>query len=87
MIPDRPREPATLDTVDAVIDALGGTAEVARLVGRGAQAVANWRKRGSMPPEMFLIMSDALAARDLRALPALWGMAEPAEPAVAEARP
>lgn len=75
----------TLDSVDAVIDALGGTFEVARLVGRKPQAVSNWRGRASMPPEFFVVMSDALRARDLRAPPALWGMAEAAESA--EVRP
>lgn len=79
MIPDAP-----LETVDAVIDALGGTAAVARLVGRPAQAVSNWRKRGSMPAETFLVFDDALRARDLEAPSSLWGMVQAGE--AAEAR-
>lgn len=51
---------APLDTADAVIDALGGTSETARLTGASVQSVTNWRSRLRIPPEYFLTISQAL---------------------------
>jgi hypothetical protein len=67
---------ADLRTTSQVIDALGGTCAVGRLVGRQPPAVTNWRERG-FPPETFLIFQHLLAERGLRAPAALWKMVEP----------
>lgn len=50
-----------LDTTSAVIDALGGTAAVARLTGRSMQAVSNWRERGFFPAASFGPINQALS--------------------------
>lgn len=78
-IPER-----TLDSVDAVIGALGGTSAVARLVGRSPQAVSNARSKGELPADWYFVMSEALKGLGLPALPTLWGMV--AAEAGAEAR-
>lgn len=36
----------TIETPDALIDALGGTAAVSTMLGVGTAAVSNWRSRG-----------------------------------------
>ena len=70
-----------LDSVDAVIAALGGRMAVAELTGRSPQQVTNWRASGSISPTTFLVMTRALAALGQRAAPRLWRMDEPAGPA------
>lgn len=66
-----------LDTVDAVIEALGGRLAVAALTSRKPQQVTNWRAAGTFAPTTFLIMTSALAARRQRAAPRLWRMDGP----------
>lgn len=61
-----------LASTSAVIDALGGTAAVARLTGRSMQAVSNWRERGFFTAPSFEPITKALAEQGLRAAPALW---------------
>lgn len=68
-----------LDTVDAVIEALGGRMAVAELTGRLPQQVTNWRAAGAFSPTTFLVMTTALDAIGVRAAPRLWRMDEPAE--------
>lgn len=51
-----------LTTVDEVIRALGGPTKTAAIAAVGASAVVNWRKRQEIPPEHFLLISDAVAA-------------------------
>ncbi|MCK1684275.1 hypothetical protein IVA87_34035 [Bradyrhizobium sp. 147] len=67
-----------MDTVDAVIEALGGPMAVVRLTGRSRQNVANWRTAGNFSSTTFLVMTTALDALGLRAEPRLWRMDEPA---------
>lgn len=62
-----------LRTIDAVIDALGGANKVASLCGVGFTAVSNWKSRGRIPAEKFMIFSAALDHLGLRADPALFG--------------
>lgn len=64
----------TLSQTGTVIDALGGTASVARITGRKPQAVSNWRKRETFPPDTFLILSGALTLKGKSAPASLWGM-------------
>lgn len=72
-------EPPVLDTVDAVIEALGGPMAVVRLTGRSRQNVTNWRIAGNFSSTTFLVMTTALDAIGQRAAPRLWRMDEPAD--------
>jgi hypothetical protein len=60
--------------VDMIIEELGGTVEVARIVQVVPSAVSNWRRFGRFPAYTYVL----LAGRDLRApTPAyLWGMSK-----------
>ncbi|WP_210161820.1 hypothetical protein [Bradyrhizobium japonicum] len=71
-------EMPVLETVDAVIEALGGRLKVADLTNRLPQQVTNWRAAGTFSPTTFLVMTTALAATGRRASPRLWRMDEPA---------
>lgn len=67
-----------LETVEEVIDALGGSAAVMALTGvRSPQAVSNWRRRKKIPPRHFAQMADALSVKNLAAPRRLWDMAPP----------
>lgn len=66
-----------LQTAGDVIDALGGTAETARLTKRKSQHVSNWRAAGRLPPKTFLIVKKELAARGLTAPSRVWGIEQP----------
>lgn len=65
-----------IDTVDALIEALGGNARVATLTGRRSSAISNWRKRGRVPAELSRVIERALGEKGQQAAPALFGMAE-----------
>jgi hypothetical protein len=67
-----------LQTTSEVIDALGGTAEVAKLTGRSMQAVSNWRGRGFFTASVYLTITEALARKSMSANPALWRTVPPA---------
>jgi hypothetical protein len=65
----------TLKTVDEVIEALGGsTTRAGRAIGTTAQVVQNWRARGYIPAENYLVVNAALSALDKSATPALFRM-------------
>lgn len=68
-----------LRSVDDIVDALGGTTAVAELVGAGLSAISNWKFRGSIPPEHFLTITEALDERNLSAAPAIFGFKVAAE--------
>ncbi len=63
-----------LETASEVIDALGGTAAVARLTNRQMQHVSNWRSTGRLPPDTFLIMTAELHKIRLAAPSEIWGI-------------
>ena len=63
---------ARLTTADEVIDALGGTAAVAGLTGRGVTAVCNWRVEDRFPANTYLVMTKALRRERLGAPAELW---------------
>lgn len=62
-----------LNSVEAIIDALGGTAAAAALAGVGMSAVSNWKDRGRIPAENFLTFSAALAKESKQADPVVFG--------------
>lgn len=51
-----------LRTVEAVVEALGGTTAAAAAAGVGASAVSNWLDRGKIAPDKFLLVREALFA-------------------------
>jgi len=65
-----------LKSVDEVIDALGGTAAAAAVLGMSRNGVSTWRARGRIPPDSFKIISEELCKRRLRASPAVFGFRE-----------
>lgn len=62
-----------IDSVDKVIEALGGPAKTAELCGVGTSAVSNWAARGKISKSNLLTVRDALAARGLEASPTVFG--------------
>jgi DNA-binding transcriptional regulator YdaS (Cro superfamily) len=70
-----------LQSVSAVIDALGGPSALALRVGLTQQAVSQWRARDSIPADKYLLLQAELKRRGLTAPPSLWGIAEPNEAA------
>lgn len=67
-----------LTSVESVIEAVGGSAAAQALAGVGAPAVSNWKARGRLPAELFLVFSAELGKSDTSADPALFGL-RPAE--------
>jgi hypothetical protein len=65
-----------LETADAVIDALGGNAGLGELTGARTSRISNWRSFGRFPSDMFVVMTEALAAKGHTAPATLWGMRE-----------
>lgn len=70
-------QPIVFETVDQVINTVGGTAAAARLVRASPASVSNWRAAGRLPSRTFLIFREALAALGATAPAALWSIDEP----------
>jgi hypothetical protein len=68
-----------ISTAGDVIDALGGTAAAAKMLGTKAalQSISNARARNRLPSSTFLLFTDELARVGKRAPPALWGIKPP----------
>jgi len=64
-----------LASVQQVINALGGIAAVQRLSFTEMQ-IRMWKARGRIPPEHFLIVSDALSKVGAKVYPGLFGMTQ-----------
>lgn len=62
-----------LNSVDAVIDALGGPTAAGDLLGVWPSAVVNWRTRGKITADKFLLVTDALKAKGLKVSPGVFG--------------
>jgi hypothetical protein len=62
-----------LTSVESVIEALGGPTKTAALAAVGASAVVNWRVRGEIPPDNFMLITDALRALGMEAAPSVFG--------------
>jgi|GEM_PF-2225002 len=69
----------TLNTVDEVIDAFGGTNKAAEIFGYGASAISNWRAKNRFPPHMHMRVFVEAKSRRINVGPSLIGMA-PEEP-------
>lgn len=68
-----------LQTVDQVIEKLGGTVEASRLAGVYPSQISTWRSTGKLGAKTYLILQDALKSRGYTAPASLWGMIEPAQ--------
>lgn len=79
---------AHLTTTAEVVQALGGTAKVARRMGRTMTVVSNWKGFATFPPNTYVALSAALFEAGHTAPPSLWGMVGPLDrlpsPAAAE---
>lgn len=65
----------TLNSVEAVISALGGVKAVQELTRRASEsAVPNWKLRKSFPSNTYAVMKAALKAKGCTAPDHLWGM-------------
>ena len=69
-----------LKSVDKVIEEVGGDAAACLLAGVGPSAVSNWRARGKISQDKFILFRDALAALGKEeAAPSVFGFKETAE--------
>lgn len=65
-----------LGTAAAVLDALGGNAHAARLLGQTPQTVGMWRDRERIPANQYANVSALLETLDMCATNAVFGMKE-----------
>lgn len=63
-----------LDTVDEVVDAVGGTFGAAKLAGVSPSGVSNWRARGRIPADKSMIFAEALKPLGKTANPNVFGI-------------
>ena len=66
-----------LETVDAVVDALGGTQKTAEWASVGPSAVSNWLSRKQIPSDKFWTITGALGAAGKTVAPAVFGFKDP----------
>lgn len=71
-------EGIVLETVDEVVDAVGGTFEAAKIAGLTPPGVSNWRSRQRIPGNKSMIFAEALKPLGKTASPCVFGF-EPAE--------
>lgn len=67
-----------VETANDIIDTLGGTSAVAKMLKRSPQQVSNWRADGRLPSSVYLLVSNELAKYGKVASPRLFGISEPA---------
>jgi len=67
----------TLDSIEDIIDELGGLKAVGALTGRKSGVVWNWKDRKAFPTNTYVVMQAALRAKGVDAPASLWGMPEP----------
>lgn len=72
-------EKQVLTTPKAVIEALGGTANVAKITNRSVGAASNWLGFERFPANTYLALKAALDERGIEAPSSLWGMTLPAD--------
>ena len=66
-----------INSIEKVIETLGGSMEVSRLLGIWKTAPANWVRRGRLPISTFPTLNRELARKGHTAAPRLWGMRLP----------
>lgn len=49
-----------IETVDEMVEALGGTVAAGKVCGLGAPAVSGWKTRQRIPPEHYFALCEAL---------------------------
>lgn len=63
-----------IDTIEGLVQALGGTGRVASMVGVDAPAVSNWMARGYIPPGHHLTLTLEAWVRGLDIDPKIFGL-------------
>ena len=63
-----------LNSVEQVIDAIGGNSAAAKLAGVTEPAVSNWKFRKRIPSKLFPAFSKILTRERLRADPSVFGV-------------
>lgn len=53
---------AMIDNIEDVVEFLGGTVAAGKLCGINPPAVSGWKSRGSIPPEHYFTITEALEA-------------------------
>ena len=51
-----------IQSIEEIVDLLGGTVAAGKLCGLGPPAVSLWKSRGSIPPEHYFTITEALEA-------------------------
>ena len=69
-----------LNTVEDVINALGGPAAVAKLSAGTLNSIYNWRAANKFPADTYLLLQSELRLRHLVAPDHLWPMRMPVQP-------
>jgi hypothetical protein len=67
----------TLQTVDQVIDKLGGTVRTSELAGVRPSQVSGWRSAKRLGTKSYLVLKQELETRGFTAPAKLWGIDEP----------
>ena len=67
----------TLQTVDQVIDELGGTVRTSEIASVRPSQVSGWRSAKRLGTKSYLVIKQELAKRGLNAPARLWGIDEP----------
>lgn len=62
-------------TVSEIVDAVGGRSAAAELGGVNGNAVSNWKARGRIPAELFMVFAGALERAGKEASPDVFGFA------------
>lgn len=65
---------STIDTIDSLIDELGGAKRLGERLGITQEAVSNWRARREIPPGWHLRLLIDVARRGKRVDPSVFGL-------------
>lgn len=63
-----------IDSIERVIDLVGGEARAARLADVGETAVANWKARGRIAKEHFVVFAAEVAKAGKEVDPRVFGL-------------
>jgi len=62
-----------IKTVEQAVEALGGTGETAKAARVNPSAVSNWKTRGYIPSDRYLLIKAELKRRGQKVSPRLFG--------------